>query len=75
MSPIKRAIEFAGSQSRLAAAINVKPQAVQQWVAAGRVPAGRVIEIAAAVDFRVTPHEIDPELYPHPLDGLPREAA
>lgn len=63
----------AHGQSRLARALGVKPQAVQQWVAAGRVPKHRVLSACRFVDFSVTPHELDPSLYPHPEDGIPVE--
>jgi hypothetical protein len=35
------------------------------------VPATRVLAIAAASDWMVTPHELRPDLYPHPDDGMP----
>lgn len=74
-NPVIRAVEAIGSQTKLAEAVKVRPQAVQQWVRAGRVPVPRVMEVARAVDFKVTPHELAPHLYPNPQDGLPREAA
>lgn len=72
-SPVFRLVELARGQSNLARGLNVRPQAVQQWVRAGRVPAERIIEAARFVDFSVTPHELDPTLYPHPDDGVPVE--
>lgn len=71
MSPLERAISVAGGQSELAARLKVTPQAIQQWAARGLAPARRVVQIAAAVDFKVTPHELDPALYPRPGDGMP----
>jgi hypothetical protein len=32
-----------------------------------------VIPVAAAVEFKVTPNQLRPTLYPHPEDGLPPE--
>lgn len=69
-SPLERVVVLIGNQSRLAAALAVSPQAVQQWLQKG-LPPERVIAVAAAVAFRITPHELCPELYPHPEDGVP----
>lgn len=70
---LDKACELAETKARLARKINVKPQALQQWLASGIVPPPRVIDVARAVDFQVTPHELRPDLYPHPEDGLPIE--
>lgn len=67
---IEFAIFKAGGQSALAAALGMKPQAVQQWQ---KVPPKWVISVARATDFAVTPHELRPDIYPHPDDGLPPE--
>lgn len=72
-SPITRIVELAGGQSKLARALEVKPQAVQQWVKSGRIPDAQVLRAARVVDYGVTPHELASHLYPHPLDGLPEE--
>jgi DNA-binding transcriptional regulator YdaS (Cro superfamily) len=71
-TPWERLIQLAGNESRLAAALRVKPQAVQQWAKKG-LPPRRVIAAAAVVEFKVTPHELARDLYPHPDDGLPEE--
>ncbi len=68
-----RLVELAKGQSNLARALNVRPQAVQQWVRSGRVPPERVLDAARVVDFAVTPHELAPKFYPHPNDGVPEE--
>ena len=67
---LKRAIDLAGGQSALATKMDppVKPQAVQQWK---RTPDGQVLNVARAIDFKVTPHELRADLYPYPDDGLP----
>lgn len=46
------AINFAGNQSALARLVDVSPQAVQQWVAAGRVShkKARVVSDRTGVD-------------------------
>ncbi len=38
-----------------------------------RIARDYVLAVAAAVDFQVRPHEIAPDLYPHPDDGCPVE--
>lgn len=73
MNGLEKAIAAAETQARLARKLEVKPQAIHGWCTAGRVPPDRVIDVARAVDFKVTPHELRPDLYPHPEDGLPAE--
>ncbi len=68
---LERAIQRAGGQTALAAELELKPQAVQQW---SRVPAERVLDVARATKFEVTPHELRPDLYPDPMDGVPRRS-
>ncbi len=36
-----------------------------------KVDPERVIDLAGRTGWKVTPHEIRPDLYPHPSDGLP----
>ncbi|EPE0615628.1 transcriptional regulator, partial [Escherichia coli] len=38
-----------------------------------RVPAEEVIPACEALDWGVTPHELRPDKYPNPTDGLPVE--
>lgn len=66
-------VELAKGQSNLARALNVKPQAVQQWVRSDRIPPERVLDACRVVDFAITPHELAPKFYPHPSDGVPEE--
>ncbi|MDH4580517.1 helix-turn-helix domain-containing protein [Pseudomonas sp. BN415] len=63
-NPAQRAANAAGGQSALARMIGCTPQAVQKMCATGHVPAERVLQIEAAVGFRVTRHELRPDLYP-----------
>lgn len=74
MTGLDRAIKIIGNQRRLALALNVKPMSVSGWVHKykGRVPSGRVQEIFQLTG--VTPHELRPDLYPNPTDGLCRGA-
>lgn len=43
---------------------------VQKWRSEG-VPHDRVIPFAAIASFVASPHDLRPDLYPHPDDGLP----
>ena len=73
MNALNKACALAESKARLARKIEIKPQALQQWLASGIVPADRVLSVARAVEYQVTPHDLRPDLYPHAEDGLPLE--
>ena len=61
-TPIEKAVRLAGNQSALARAVNVSPQAVQQWVESGRVSHKKVIEVERATGVSRT--ELRPDIYP-----------
>lgn len=63
MTAIETAIQKAGSQSALAKAIGVTPQAVQQWTRRGFPPAERVMAIVTAVDGVVSQHDLRPDVF------------
>lgn len=64
-TPILIAVRSVGSQSALARAVEVSPQAVQQWVATGRVSHRKVIAVERATG--VSRSLLRPDLYP---DGI-----
>jgi DNA-binding transcriptional regulator YdaS (Cro superfamily) len=68
-NPLQKAVSIVGLKP-LAFAIDVKYQAVQNYLKA-RTPAEKVIGVSEATNWQVTPHELRPDLYPHPHDGLP----
>lgn len=82
-SPLQRAIALAGSPSRLAAMATeagprkIERQHIGNWLQRndGQVSADYVIQIAKAVGFEVTPHQLRPDLYPNETDGLPKPVA
>ena len=60
------------TQKAFGARLGVTQSAVAQMVAS-QVGAERVLKVAEATGWKVTPHEMRPDLYPHPEDGMPRE--
>ena len=63
MTPMDKAIEWAGGLSMLAGRIGASPQAVLNWRKRG-IPAKRVLDIEKATEGRVSRHELRPDLYP-----------
>ncbi|MEL3520646.1 YdaS family helix-turn-helix protein [Escherichia coli] len=72
MNGLTKAIKSAGTATNLATMLGIKPMSVSRWKNRyqGMVPAARVLQIYAATG--VTPHELRPDLYPNPSDGLPK---
>ncbi|MCG3462641.1 helix-turn-helix domain-containing protein [Xenorhabdus bovienii] len=70
MTALTKAIRFAGSATNLARGLGVSNMTVSQWKNrfSGVVPAERVIPIYKLTG--VTPHELRPDIYPNPNDGL-----
>lgn len=75
-SPLQRAIEIKGTQVALAKAIGVKQPYIWNWLNrdGGKVPPSLVLKTCEAVEWAVTPHDLRPDIYPNPTDGLPSEA-
>ncbi|NIG76750.1 helix-turn-helix domain-containing protein [Klebsiella sp. Ap-873] len=73
MSGLHKAIAKAGNQYKLACLLGIKPQSLNRWIKRynGIVPSDRVFPIFNATG--VTPHELRPDLYPNPTDGLPAD--
>jgi DNA-binding transcriptional regulator YdaS (Cro superfamily) len=62
ISPIKRACDAVGGQSRLAATLSITPAAVHQWVRGiRRVPTDRCADIEKATEGAVTCEELRPD--------------
>lgn len=72
---LQKAIELAGSQSALARNIGKTPAHIWNWVNInkGKMPADFVIPACASLKWAVTPHELRPDIYPYPTDGIPSE--
>lgn len=84
-SSLLKAVELAGGQAHLARAIrsripDSKVGQVHVWGWLNNVkievpPADVVLPIADALDYRLTPHDLRPDLYPNPTDALPPDIA
>ena len=59
------------NQTHVAKALGVRSQTVNGWFNHSGVPADRIIPLCEFLDWEVTPHEIDPIVYPNPNDALP----
>lgn len=72
-SPLVKAVELLGGQVATAEAVGVKQAHVWAWInkTVDGVPEKQVIPVSKATDWRVTPHQLRPDIYPHPHDGLP----
>jgi DNA-binding transcriptional regulator YdaS (Cro superfamily) len=69
---VREAIELAGGPAA-AARLFEKPisrEAVSQWDVC---PKDRALDLSRAIQYRVTPHRLRPDMYPHRHDGLPEE--
>lgn len=80
---LKKAVLFAGGQVALARKISlsmphtkIKQQHVWKWLNSPSEftpPSEWVIQICKSVDWNITPHDLRPDIYPNPSDGLPAE--
>lgn len=57
---------------RVAEVCGISVQAVYKWEKSGVVPPEYVLAICEEADWEVTPHDLRPDIYPHPSDGMPR---
>lgn len=70
MTGLTKAIQIAGSASKLGRELGISRMAVCLWKQKG-VPADRVLAIHSLTG--VTPYELRPDIYPNPSDGLPQQ--
>ncbi|MEC4940209.1 YdaS family helix-turn-helix protein [Escherichia coli] len=59
------------AQNAIARNLGVTPQAVNQWFSKRTIPARFVLRVCEVVEWKVTPHGLRPDLYPHPEDAIP----
>ncbi len=80
---LQKAVDLAGGQTRLAAGVRARMPAgskvsqVHVWgwlndLKSACPPAEYVLAICGVIEWKITPHELRPDLYPHPSDGLPK---
>jgi hypothetical protein len=78
-TPIERAVGSPAARAAQARLLAIGEDASQQaiglWLKAGQCGKGWALPIARAIEFEVTPHELDRRNYPNPWDGLPRDRA
>lgn len=67
---LERAVAHFGSIAAASRAILAPTSSTRTWVVC---PPHRVLALAAATGYQVTPHELRPDLYPNAEDGCPRE--
>ena len=77
---------MAGGQAQLARAMRrhlpsdsrISQVTVWGWLNSVKIevpPADCVIPIAAGLDWKITPHELRPDLYPNPCDAMPAKSS
>ncbi|HIC8950478.1 TPA: transcriptional regulator [Klebsiella pneumoniae] len=73
MNALEKAIHIAGDATKLAEKLDVSSMTISHWKHrhGGAVPQSRVFQIFRVTG--VTPHELRPDLYPNPNDGLPSQ--
>lgn len=52
----------------LGKALGLSRGAASQW---SEIPAGHVLALCEATGWKVSPHQVRPDLYPNPSDALP----
>jgi DNA-binding transcriptional regulator YdaS (Cro superfamily) len=69
------AIKAAGkSLSEVARSFGFKStQSVANWIINNQVPSERVLQLCELAGWIVTPHQLRPDIYPNPSDGLPSD--
>jgi DNA-binding transcriptional regulator YdaS (Cro superfamily) len=73
MNGLHSAIQFFGSQRRLALALNLSPMAVSHWLKSQQVPYDKAIRIEQATHGAVHRSELRPDLWERPTSGAGKE--
>ena len=68
---VAQALDKLGGDSAVARLLNLTPWAISKW--RKRLPERRVLWLSEQTAWEFTPHQLSPDLYPHPDDGLPPE--
>ena len=75
---LEKIVDLVDGQVALAEVLATEEEPIKQahvwrWLntTAEGIPAKHVIRACRAVNWQVTPHQLRPDVYPHPDDGLP----
>lgn len=75
---LEKIVQLVGGQLALAEKLSIENKSIKQahvwgWLNKTKlgVPAEQVLNLCKSVDWKVTPHQLRPDIYPHPDDGLP----
>ncbi|MDT8891210.1 YdaS family helix-turn-helix protein [Enterobacter asburiae] len=73
MKGLERAIKAAGSARKLSFLLGLTSMSISHWKNRdkGIIPVNYIFSIYKLTG--VTPHELRPDLYPNPTDGLPKQ--
>lgn len=71
IKPLYQAVEICGGISLLANRMNEKSNTISMWLQRGNIPAEKVIAVAKATEYQITPNKLRSDLYPYEFDGLP----
>ncbi|MBB5444621.1 MULTISPECIES: YdaS family helix-turn-helix protein [unclassified Paraburkholderia] len=66
---VGEAIDLLGGDSAVADLLGVRPWAISKW--RKRFPPNRTLWLAEKTGWQKTPHQLCPDFYPNPLDGIP----
>lgn len=66
---VAEAIDLIGGDSAVARLLNLTPWAISKW--RKNLPLNRVLWLAERTEWRKTPHQLCPAMYPNKFDGLP----
>ncbi|WP_090685774.1 YdaS family helix-turn-helix protein [Paraburkholderia phenazinium] len=66
---VAEALDDLGGDSAVARLLKLSPWAISKW--RKKLPPGRVLWLSEQTQWKWTPHQLAPRLYPHPSDGLP----
>lgn len=67
---LKRIIKAQGGTGVVSRRMGVKQARLCNWIGRKSVPPHRIIPLCRALFWAVTPHQLRPDLYPHPTDGM-----
>jgi DNA-binding transcriptional regulator YdaS (Cro superfamily) len=70
MDAFDKVLQLSDGPTGLARRLGYDQPRVSHWRRRG-VPADEILRVCRAVGWAVTPHEINPTIYPNPTDGIP----